>query len=159
MTSEERNVIWLSNLARFDGNLFAKTFLKNYINSNEIVSSRYTKSLFSDLKKTSNLPPLLPDHNIFELGKSHAEKSGQKGKIGHQGFSQRANKSRHSKFSENCAYGNSTAIDIVMQLLIDEGVESLGHRKNILNPKTTHTAVSIQPHKTEQFVCVIEYGG
>ncbi len=159
MSDEEKNVIWLTNLARFDGSLFAKTFLKEYLEKNNIEYTDNVKSLFSHLRIINNLTPLKPDRNIYLLAEEHAKKNGRKGKTGHDGFNTRAKNSRHSKFSENCEYGDFRAIDILITLLIDEGVPSLGHRKNILNQVMTHTAVSIQPHTIFKYNCVIEYGG
>lgn len=46
-----------------------------------------------------------------------------------------------------------------MNLLIDEGVKTLGHRKNILDPHAKVIGVSIQPHNLYKHICVIDYGG
>ena len=159
MNIEERNIIWLHNLARFDGALFARTFLKEYIAKNNIKYSKDVKSLFIDLRKAHKLPLIKPEEHIYDLAKSHAVWLGKKGKVGHQKFCERAKKSGHSRFSENAAFGDIVAIDIFMNLLIDENVENHGHRKNILDLHAKVIGVSIQPHKLYKYSCVIGYGG
>jgi len=159
LTNEEKNIIWLCNLARFDGDLFSKTFLKEYIEKNQIKYTPYVKSLFSDLMKTKNEDLFKPDKRIYGLAKEHAVWSGKKGKTGHKKFQDRAKRSKHSKFAENAQYGYFMANDIVMDLLIDEGIQSLGHRKNILSPLYKYIGVSIQPHKVYKYNCVMDFGG
>jgi uncharacterized protein YkwD len=44
-----------------------------------------------------------------------------------------------------------------MQLLIDDGIESLGHRKNILEPKYQWIGIAIEPHKTYRTNCVMDF--
>jgi hypothetical protein len=159
LSQEERDLIWLTNLARFDAPLFSKTFLKQYIEDNEIIYTDYVKSLFSDMKSTSRLSILIFDANVCNLAKEFAVWSGKKGSVGHQKFAERSKKSQHSRFGENCQYGESFALDILMRLLIDEGVVGVGHRKNILNPAYTHIGLAIQPHKNFKYVCVMDFGG
>ena len=159
LTNEEKNIIWLCNLARFDGKLFTKTFLNEYIEHNQIKYTPYVKSLYSDLKKTKKLDLYKPDKRIYNLAKEHAIWSGKKGKTGHKKFQDRAKRSKHSKFAENAQYGNFMALDIVMDLLIDEGIESVGHRKNILSPQYKYIGVSIQPHKVYKYNCVMDFAG
>ncbi|MCZ6692800.1 MAG: CAP domain-containing protein, partial [Bacteroidetes bacterium] len=60
---------------------------------------------------------------------------------------------------ENCAYGLYSPLDIVMGLLIDEGVSDLGHRKNILNPDYKVIGVAIRPHKSYGTNCVQDFAG
>ncbi len=159
MSNEEKNIIWLHNLARFDGPLFARTFLKEYVEKNGLKYSPEIKSLFYDLRKIRKLALLRPDKRVYELAKAHAVWSGKKGKEGHKGFNERARKSGHSRFSENAEYGDFMAKDIFFNLLIDAGVSTLGHRKNILDIHAKVIGVSIQPHKKDRYNCVIDYGG
>lgn len=160
MTIEERNIVWLHNLARFDGALFAKTFLMEYIEDNKLKYNPYIKSLFVDLKKKGHeLPLLRTDERVYNLAKCHALWSGNKGTQGHQKFNERARNSGHSRFSENTQYGDFLAIDIFMSLLIDENVTTLGHRNNILDLHAKVIGVSIQKHKKYNYNCVIDYGG
>jgi uncharacterized protein YkwD len=50
-------------------------------------------------------------------------------------------------------------MEIVLQLLIDHGVPSRGHRKNILNGSSNYVGVSIQPHNGYRFNCVQDFAG
>ncbi|RLD46670.1 MAG: hypothetical protein DRI86_02555 [Bacteroidetes bacterium] len=159
LTNEEKNIIWLCNLARFDGKLFSKTFLKEYIEKNQVRYTPYVKSLFSDLKKTKKVILFNPDKRIYGLAEEHAVWSGKRGKTGHKKFQERAKRSKHSRFAENAQYGDFMAEDIVMDLLIDEGIQTVGHRKNILSPLYRFIGVSIQPHKVYKYNCVMDFGG
>jgi uncharacterized protein YkwD len=44
-----------------------------------------------------------------------------------------------SSIGENIDYGSNNAFEIVMHLLVDDGVSSRGHRENILNPSMSMT--------------------
>ncbi len=159
LSQEEKNIVWLTNLARFDGALFSRTFLKEYIVKNGIKYTPYVKSLFKDLAKTHNLSLLIPDEKITKLAKGHAVWSGKRGSTGHQKFNSRAKKANNPRFLENAQYGSFQGLDIMMDLLIDEGISSLGHRKNILDPHAKYIGVSIWPHKKYKYNCVIDYAG
>jgi uncharacterized protein YkwD len=58
---------------------------------------------------------------------------------------------------ECCYYGVEDAFDIIVDLLIDQGVSSLGHRKICLSPSYTELGVSIQPHKTYSSNTVLDF--
>ena len=158
MTQEEKTVILITNLARLDGQLFSETFLDTYLADEE--KNKYSRSLYKDLKPVKNLPMLNPEQDLFEAARGHALKSGKNGQVGHQGFDSRFKPlmKKYNSVAENCAYGYEKGIDIAIQLLIDKDVPSLGHRTNMLNPEYNSVGVSIEPHKTYKFNCVMDFG-
>ena len=158
LSTEEKKVFLYTNLARLDGQHFAETFLNDYLQNTK--SSAYTRSLYKDLRKISNLPPLMPQKDLYLAANDHAVKSGKRGTIGHQGFDARFKPlmKTYNAVAENCAYGYDKAIDIVIGLLIDEGIRNLGHRKNMLNPVYNSIGVSIENHKTYKYNCVMDFG-
>ncbi|HEX8516050.1 MAG TPA: CAP domain-containing protein [Bacteroidia bacterium] len=160
LSAEEKKVILYVNLVRLDPKLFAETYLKHYLDSAGDNNS-YTKSLLKTLLTTPAMGALSTDEVICRFSKDHAIRSGKENKIGHANFKDRIKeikKNYGGYFAENCDYGNEKAFDIVLGLLIDEGVQSLGHRKNILNPVYKSIGVSIKPHKGYKWNCVMNLG-
>lgn len=160
MTAQEKEVIFLCNLARLNPKLFAETYLQQYVDSLNLPKNSSVNSLFSTLKKTKKMGLLLPQKDLFEVAKTHAEDSGKKGTVGHQNVTSRFKKMapRYSETAENCDYGNENALDIVMSLLIDEGVADRGHRENILDKNMKSIGVAIREHKKFDFTCVMDFG-
>jgi hypothetical protein len=159
--AKEKEVVLYLNLVRIDPKLFSETFLKQYLDAAQIHSS-YSRSLQKTLEKTIPMEALIPEHDLFVIAREHAIKSGQQNKTGHGDFAKRIKKveSKYPHYiGENCDYGQHSALDIVMRLLIDEGIKNLGHRKNILNSQYHYVGVSIQPHKRYIYNCVIDFGG
>jgi uncharacterized protein YkwD len=158
LTIQEKQVILYVNLARVYPTKFAQ-FYKEYL---ELFDERGAKkfekkdhyyfSLHKDLLKLKqkNLKPLNPDLEMYEYAKCWAKESGKKGVIGH-------NRSRCKKgyFAECCSYGNLEPLEFVLNLLVDEGIPSLGHRK-ILFTNYKKVGVSINTHKTYGQCVVID---
>jgi len=162
MNQEEKEVVFICNLARVNGPLFISTILEPYMNSENIKSDRYVKSLIKTLEQQKSFPPLGTDKLLFQLAYNHAVESGNRGTMGHGGFNSRFNKAKnyYTTFAENCYYGRDIPIEIAMGLLIDTGESDLGHRKNILDPRLKYVGVSIQPHRSVyESNCVMEFGG
>jgi uncharacterized protein YkwD len=161
MTEEEQKVILFMNLARQNGPLFAETFLKQYVEENQIKKTSYLKSLNRELKKVSGLTPLVPEEDLTSIAQGHAAKSGKTGHVGHRDMDKRFAPLRGNPYygwAENCSYGYQEALSIVITLLIDEGIKDLGHRKNILNESYNSVGVAIRPHKSYRVNCVIDFG-
>jgi len=168
MTEEEKKVIEIMNLARMKPAFFAETIGKiwkdmpkvdSYISVNLKTNTWYL-SLLRDLKKTKPTDPLYPNEELKKAAEYHAKDMGKSGRIGHNSSNGTSFEKRMKKFQyvgENCDYGYNRAIDIVMHLLIDEGVPSLGHRYNILNRGFYEVGVSIQEHKKYNYNTVIDF--
>ncbi len=158
---EEKKVILFMNMARYDGTLFAETFLDAYVEQNQVEGSGELRSLYRDLKRTRGLPPLQPQKDLTAIAQEHSTRMGESGRTGHQRFKQRFEPLMGNPYmhvGENCSYGYFDAIDIVVTLLIDEGVKDLGHRKNILNEGFNSVGVAIRPHQSYRVNCVMDFG-
>jgi uncharacterized protein YkwD len=158
LSNEEKIIIQICNLARTNGKLFSETFLKDYLEDKK--TNNYSRSLIKNLKTISELPLLKYQDDLYEVAREHATTSGKRGTLGHQRFDKRYGPllGKYSSVAENCAYGYETGIKNALELLIDEGVPDLGHRKNILNPEFNSIGVSIKPHKTYRYNCVMSFG-
>ena len=161
LNEEEKKVILFMNMARHDGPLFARTFLQSYIQEKNLETSSYIRSLQRDLKHTTGLVSLIPEKDLTAVAQGHARKSGNKGSTGHSGFKKRFEPllgNPYTQVGENCSYGYEQAIDIVISLLIDEGIKSLGHRHSILSEDFNSIGVAIRPHKSYRINCVMDFG-
>lgn len=161
LTEEEKKVILFMNMARHDGPLFAETFLQAYIQEKQPANNSYLRSLQKDLKKTGRLVPLAPAPDLMAVARGHATQSGKEGTTGHDGFNKRFESlmgNPYTHVGENCSYGYEQASDIVISLLIDDGIKSLGHRHNILSTDFNAVGVAIRPHKTYGINCVMDFG-
>ena len=159
LTDEEKKVIQICNLARINGKLFKENILLHWPDIAEhLDNNKYIGSLLTEIEKVKNLPLLQPNYYFHVLAKQHATDMGISGQAGHKGSEQRFNKmikkTAAYKCGENCDYGYDKAIDIVMHLLIDDGVVSLGHRKSILDKDFNSIGVSIMPHQKYEYNCV-----
>ena len=101
------------------------------------------------------LPLLTDNEKCYQSAACHAKLSGITGYIGHNRNSDECQKKKYF-LGECCQYGNDEAVEIILSLLIDKDVPSLGHRKILLG-KYTSAGVSIQPHKTYRFNTVLDF--
>ncbi|MCU0376150.1 MAG: hypothetical protein MUF24_12660 [Chitinophagaceae bacterium] len=159
MTAAEKEVIFIMNLMRQYPQQFLTLVVKNWPDSsyrNYWKDNTYYASLLTDLQKMKPAPLLQPDSVLWVSASCHAKTSGLSGYTGHQRQTPEC-KSKERFLGECCDYGSSKPLDIVMSLLIDEGVESLGHRKILMDNKYTGAAASIMPHKKYRIGTVINF--
>lgn len=163
LTAEEKKVLLLMNLARMDGKGFAKNILAPYVKEHNKPNNEYLTSLYDDLKKLRRLPPLVPNEKLSKSAAYHANDMGVTGQVGHDSSDGTACFDRIHKYlnrgymGENCSYGYGDALGIVLQLLIDDGVPSKGHRSSILSPNFKRVGVSIRRHKVYSYNCVQDF--
>lgn len=161
---EEKRLLELINDLRANPQAFLQKTARPYLIDNAIdsVQNRYAASLLMELKKQKPLPSLHKNMILTNRAQAFAVDMGKTGSVGHYSkrlgdMSQRLVLVRSDIKGENCDYGHSDALDILMSLLIDEGVPSLGHRKNLLDPRFTRIGVAIEPHRKYTWNCVMDF--
>jgi uncharacterized protein YkwD len=161
---EERKLIQLINELRADPQGFRIAVVNPYLERKGIdtVNNRYAVSLIADLRKQPVTTALARDTYLTRKARIFAKDMGASGAVGHAskklgGLSTRLKRYQSRYIGENCSYGYSSAIDILMQLLIDEDVPSVGHRKNILNGKFKRIGFAIELHKRYAWNCVMDF--
>lgn len=158
MTAEERDVVYVLNLVRSQPQLFLQQVVKKWpqhSSSSGLEQNSYYRSLCTDLEKQKPVGLLYADSLLWVSAFCHASTAGKKGYVGHDRQT-KACEQKESFMGECCNYGYSKAIDIVMSLLIDDNVPSLGHRKILLMPYTK-VGVSIQPHTEYGMNTVLDF--
>lgn len=159
LSEKEKQIIYILNMARMNPALFAKTVVMQYPDYSgeaRLKQSSYYLGLLEFLKNKKTMPLLHPEKTLFESAKCHAESSGNSGYVGHNRRTA-ACRSVETFMGECCQYGYADPISIVLDLLIDEGVPSLGHRIILFKPHT-QIGVSLQPHKKYRWNAVLDLG-
>jgi uncharacterized protein YkwD len=107
--------------------------------------------------------PLRWSKGLAAAAADHVRDQGPTGGLEHRGTdksdpARRA--SRHGRWlgamAENIAYGENPAREVVIQLLVDDGVPDRGHRDNILDPGWTVEGVACGPHRRYEQMCVMD---
>ena len=123
-------------LKYFDGNMYAEPGKVRLLTQEGIAP---VQECIRVLKTTTAVEPLTLEAGLCRSAQWLADDQARTGAMGHTGSDGSNLVTRISRYGtwgilcgENCAYGSVTARDIVVQLLIDDGVQGRGHRVNIL---------------------------
>lgn len=156
------------NLARTKPQNYADRILKPYMENLPEDERATAQELYDELMVMRPLKPLALDDLLTRSAQWLANDQKKSGKTGHSGSDNSTLQQRlireganFNYMGENCAYGPTQAQGIVLLLLIDHGVDSRGHRRNILNANYTHLGVGFARGDNAPYGCavVIDYGG
>lgn len=118
------------------------------------------------LKSTEPLPILKPSEGLTRATEDLLKDQQKNGGIGHITRNGQTPQNRIEKYgewdicsAEDITYGSFEARQIVIALLIDDGVPGRSHRKNILNPCFRLAGIAFGTHPGYQTMCVIDYAG
>lgn len=118
------------------------------------------------LRAAKALPPFEISKGICQAARDHANDLGLKGIMGHKGSDGSLPNARldrygrwESTIGETILYEVSTAREMVIALIIDDGVPTRGHRNNIFNPDYRIAGLSISAPATTAARGVIDYTG
>lgn len=105
------------------------------------------------LNTAPSAPPLELSTCLSRSAQDHANDQGQTGDTGHigeDGSNPGSRAARHVTGTpycgENISYGSRSARDIVIQLLVDDGVPDRGHRKGLFRKDFKSIGIGYGPH-------------
>jgi uncharacterized protein YkwD len=168
------------NLARKNPPLYAnylREFRKNFRGSSYLLQGTETQVSTSEgvkgvdeairfLLRQKPLPPLTWSIGLAAAAAELANEEGESGAVGHFGGTSGGPKERierhgqwQGRIGENIFYGPGDARQVVMNLIIDDGVQDRGHRKNIFSRAFARAGAACGPHPLFGTVCVIDFAG
>jgi uncharacterized protein YkwD len=175
LSDDEKDVILELNKVRYDPAKYARESMSWMgifyegkllkIPGKEILETEEGKSAFDNcikvLKQSKPAPILYPSKGMSKACSLLVFDQSQTGATGHRGSGNRSPVDRvknfgifEGEYAENIHYGDCEPKFVVLSLLIDDGVKTRGHRKNILDPSFNFTGVAIGKHKIYGKMCV-----
>ncbi len=173
-----RAVIREMNLARQNPVLYA-TFieeLRGRMSGNMMVlpgrtrirTKEGTGALDEAIRFLRNAQPQAPLHLSPGMCRAAADHCADQasGGFGHAGLDSSHADGRIARYGtfggcwgENISYGKSTARDVVLALIIDDGLSARKHRKNIFNPNFNFAGAAFGRHARFGTVCSMDFAG
>jgi uncharacterized protein YkwD len=152
------------NLARENPKLYATLVAESRPN-HMIEHGRAVDEAVHFLQKTHPLPPLTLSAGMSHAAADHCAEQAR-GQLGHEGSDRSHGGDRISRYGdwsttwgENISYSRKTAREVVLALIIDDGIRGRGHRKNIFNPKFNFAGAAFGPHARYRTICTIDFAG
>jgi uncharacterized protein YkwD len=173
-----RAVVREMSLARQNPALYA-TFvqeLRGRMNGNVMVLSGHTRIRTKEgtralddairfLQNAQPLPPLAFSRGMSRAAADHCSDQADGG-FGHEGKDRSHAGQRIARYGmpsggwgENISYGKSSAREIVLALIIDDGLPARKHRKNIFNPSFNFAGAAVGRHARFGTVCSMDFAG
>jgi hypothetical protein len=116
------------------------------------------------LKARRAVPQLRWSPGLAAAAADHVRDQGPTGGLEHRGTDQSDPTRRASRYgrwirglAENIAYGENPAREVVIQLLIDDGVPDRGHRNNMLDGDWSTEGIACGPHRRYGQMCVMDF--
>ncbi len=177
LTRLEREIVGEHNLARSDPASYAALLFdlrprydgRSFAISDSVVRMTQEGVAAVDeaiqfLESTAPVPAVRASQGMSLGARDLARDQGPRGSTGHVGSDGSQPWDRVARYgdwegeiAENVAYGFDTARDVVVQLIIDDGVRGRGHRVNIFKPEFRVVGVSCGNHARYGTVCVMTY--
>ncbi len=176
----EKEVVYEINLFRSNPAKYAENYIAplanyyerkilHYPNDKPIMTNEGVKALHECvkvLKQVKPLPIMQPSKGLSLAAKNHQSDQAKTGKTGHTGNDKSDMRERVERYgvwqvriAENIAYGNSSARQVLIFLLIDDGVKNRGHRTNLLHPAFNTVGVAFGEHPVYNSMCVMDFAG
>jgi uncharacterized protein YkwD len=149
-------------LPLYNGNLIKKPGMTVSIRTNEGAAA--VREAIAALQRQSPLPSLTLSSGMSAAAADLANDQRRTGAMGHTGGDGSSPGSRlgahgtwQMSYSENVDYGPFlTGRDVVIDLLVDDGVPDRGHRRNIFDGNAHVVGIACGPHPRFRSMCVMD---
>lgn len=179
ISAREQATIDEINLARANPSAYLK-FLEqfkqyyrgkqiHYPDGHELVSIEGVTPLdeaIAFMRALKPLPPLEQHAGMVLAAKDHVNDLVKTGRSGHKGSDGSSAGDRLNRYGtwdgslgEDIVYFSRNARDDVIALIIDDGVITRGHRKNIFNPAFHAIGIALSPPQKAGTICLITFAG
>jgi len=116
------------------------------------------------LRQTRPMGALRSSPGLSHAARDHVRDQGPIGSLSHRGTDSSTPAIRMNRYGrwdvasgESITLGSNPARDVVLQLLIDDGVRDRGHRKTLLDRHYAVAGAACGPHREFQQICVIDF--
>lgn len=117
------------------------------------------------LQRAQPVQPLAVSHGMSRAAADHCADQADGG-FGHAGRDRSHAGERIARYgtlsggwAENISYGKASARDVVIALIIDDGLPARKHRKNIFNPNYNHAGAAFGRHARFGTICSTDFAG
>jgi uncharacterized protein YkwD len=180
MSQLEKEIVDEMNLVRTEPQKYAAYVeeFKKYYDGNRLKLPGRAKAIVTNdgiaavdeainfLRGAQPLPAFDVAKGICSAAADHAKDLAGKGITGHRGSDGSTPNARVDRYGqwdaaigETVVYEVSPARQIIIALIIDDGVPNRGHRRNIFDPNYHVTGISVSEPLTFGSKCVIDYVG
>jgi uncharacterized protein YkwD len=139
-------------------------YLPNYLRIETSEGAAAVDEAIEFLRKTSAMTPFIFSNGLNKASAYQLKDLKEDSKIGHTSRDGSDLPTRLKKFgaygnlyAENIAHFSETARDIVMRMIIDDGVKSRNHRNNIFSPDFRVVGVAFGKGKSGGSLCVVNF--
>jgi uncharacterized protein YkwD len=151
-------------LPLFDGDVIRRPGSNVGLRTNEGPAA--VREAIRFLRQQQPLPPMTWAEGLWRAARDHVRDQGPSGATGHAGRDGSTMDQRMRRYgswlttaAENIDYGSETARDVLISLIVDDGVPSRGHRSNIFSSALRVMGGACGPHELYRQMCVIDYAG
>jgi uncharacterized protein YkwD len=118
------------------------------------------------LREQKPVQPLNLDEKLTKAAEDHVADIGPKGIVSHDSSDGKNVSDRIERYcewdgacGENLDFSTKDPVVILMNLLVDDGVESRPHRRHLFNEKFNFVGIAVGDHKEFDSVAVLDYVG
>jgi hypothetical protein len=145
----------------FDGNALRRPGLPIMITAEGVAAVIEAEAFLQTVRA---VPALALSHGVSRAAADHVDDQGPRGTVGHVGSDGSQPWDRVSRYGEwsgslgeNILYGRETPRNVVISLIVDDGIRDRGHRQNLFDPGFRVVGVAWGGHAAYDSMAVMTF--